>query len=135
MRVACGFDHAGVALRGRLLGLIVVAGHEVIDFGTDNTQPGATVHDSYTAHQAVEHDDLNVLCLGGRVIGIEVAAEIVATFLAAGYTGEQRHVHRLAKVLEIERTGGRVDELVVSATGAIPIPGWSSVVRESGSRR
>lgn len=134
MRVACGFDHAGVALRGRLLGLIVAAGHEVIDFGTDNTQPGATV-DSYTAHQAVEHDDLNVLCLGGRVIGIEVAAEIVATFLAAGYTGEQRHVHRLAKVLEIERTGGRVDELVVSATGAIPIPGGSSVVRESGSRR
>jgi ribose 5-phosphate isomerase B len=134
MRVACGFDHAGVALRGRLLGLIVAAGHEVIDFGTDNTHPGATV-DSYTAHQAVEHDDLNVLCLGGRVIGIEVAAEIVATFLAAGYTGEQRHVHRLAKVVEIERTGGRVDELVVSATGAIPIPGGSSVVRESGSRR
>jgi len=134
MRVACGFDHAVVALRGRLLGLIVASGHEVIDFGTDNTQPGATV-DSYTAHQAVEHDDLNVLCLGGRVIGIEVAAEIVATFLAAGYTGEQRHVHRLAKVLEIERTGGRVDDLVVSATGAIPIPGGSSVVRESGSRR
>ena len=66
----------------------------------------ATVHDNYTAHQCVEHDDVNVLCLGGRVIGSEVAAEIVATFLGASFSGEERHVRRLAKVAEIERTGG-----------------------------
>ena len=69
----------------------------------------ATVHDTYTAHQAVEHDDLNVLCLGGRVVGSELAAEIVTAFLRASFSGEERHVRRLAKVLEIERTGGAAD--------------------------
>ena len=68
----------------------------------------ATVHDSYTAHQCVEHDDVNVICMGGRVIGVAVAAEIVRNFLAAAFTGEERHVRRLAKVAEIERTHGRV---------------------------
>jgi ribose 5-phosphate isomerase B len=68
----------------------------------------ATVHDSYTAHQCVEHDDVNVLCMGGRVIGVAVAAEIVRNFLAASFTGEERHLRRLAKVAEIERTHGRV---------------------------
>lgn len=67
----------------------------------------ATIHDSYTAHQAVEHDGVNVLCLGGRVIGSEVAAEIVIRFLAAELSNEERHVRRRAKVDEIERTGGR----------------------------
>jgi ribose 5-phosphate isomerase B len=67
-----------------------------------------TVHDGYTAHQCVEHDNLNVICLGGRVIGAEVAAEIVTAFLAARFTGEERHVRRLAKVDEIERTGGDI---------------------------
>jgi ribose 5-phosphate isomerase B len=66
----------------------------------------ATIHDSYTAHQAVEHDAVNVLCLGGRVIGSEVAAEIVVTFLAAVVSDEERHVRRRAEVDEIERTGG-----------------------------
>lgn len=66
----------------------------------------ATIHDTYTAHQGVEHDDVNVLCLGGRVIGTEVAAEIVAAFLAAQVSFEERHVRRRAKVDEIERTGG-----------------------------
>jgi ribose 5-phosphate isomerase B len=66
----------------------------------------ATVHDTYTAHQAVEHDNLNVICLGGRVVGVEVAAEIVRTFLRASFSGEERHVRRLAEVDEIERTGG-----------------------------
>lgn len=69
----------------------------------------ATIHDTYTAHQAVEHDAVNVLCLGGRVIGSEVAAEIVTAFLAASVSGEERHVDRRAAVQEIERTGG-VDE-------------------------
>jgi ribose 5-phosphate isomerase B len=66
----------------------------------------ATIHDTYTAHQGVEHDDVNVLCLGGRVVGVEVAAQIVLTFLQAKVSGEERHVRRRAKVDEIERTGG-----------------------------
>jgi ribose 5-phosphate isomerase B len=66
----------------------------------------ATIHDTYTAHQAVEHDDVNVLCLGGRVIGPELAAEIVTAFLGASVSFEERHVRRRAKIDEIERTGG-----------------------------
>lgn len=67
----------------------------------------ATIHDTYTAHQGVEHDAVNVLCLGGRVIGAEVAAEIVEAFLGAEVSMEERHVRRRAKVDEIERTGGQ----------------------------
>jgi ribose 5-phosphate isomerase B len=66
----------------------------------------ATIHDTYTAHQGVEHDDVNVLCLGGRVIGVEVAAEIVRAFLAAQVSDEERHVRRRAQVDAIERTRG-----------------------------
>jgi ribose 5-phosphate isomerase B len=152
MRVACGFDHAGVSLRGRLLPLILEAGHDVLDLGTDSAEPidypdkalavgravvsgdadrgiivcgsgagvsvaackingirAATIHDTYTAHQAVEHDGVNVLCLGGRVIGVEVAAEIVLAFLAAEVSDEERHVRRREKVQQIERTGGESD--------------------------
>lgn len=61
-------------------------------------------HDTYSAHQCVEHDDVNVLALGGRVIGPEVAVEVVRAFLAAQFTGEERHVRRLNKVLAIERS-------------------------------
>ena len=60
-------------------------------------------HDCYTAHQAVEHDDMNVLCLGARVIGAAVAGEIVTAFLAATFSGEERHQRRLNKILAIER--------------------------------
>jgi ribose 5-phosphate isomerase B len=66
----------------------------------------ATVHDTYTAHQAVEHDGLNVLCLGGRVVGVALAAEIVTAFLRAEVSDEERHLRRRGQVLEIERTGG-----------------------------
>ena len=65
----------------------------------------ATVHDSYTAHQGVEHDDLNVLCLGARVVGPALAGEIVRAFAGAGFTAEERHRRRLAKVEAIERDG------------------------------
>ena len=149
MKIACGFDHAGVPLRERLLAEVARAGHEVLDLGTDTTDPidypvkalevgravvsgvaergiivcgsgagvsvaackirgvrAATIHDSYTAHQAVEHDDVNVLCMGGRVIGVEVAAEIARAFMAAKISDEERHVRRRAEVAEIERTGG-----------------------------
>jgi len=66
----------------------------------------ATIHDTYTAHQAVEHDGVNVLCLGGRVIGQEVAAEIATVFLGAVVSHEERHVRRRAKVDAIEQSGG-----------------------------
>jgi ribose 5-phosphate isomerase B len=69
----------------------------------------ATIHDTYTAHQGVEHDAVNVLCLGGRVIGVEVAVEIIDAFLAAKISNEERHVRRRAKVDEIERSGGDVE--------------------------
>ncbi|MBJ7355508.1 MAG: ribose 5-phosphate isomerase B [Thermoleophilaceae bacterium] len=62
----------------------------------------ATIHDEYTAHQAVEHDDVNVLCLGSRVIGGELAKEIVGRFLAAEVSDEERHVRRRAKIDQIE---------------------------------
>lgn len=150
MIVACGFDHAGVLLRERLLKLLEAEGHEVLDLGTDSTEPidypdkalevgravaggqaergvlvcgsgagvsvaackirgirAATVHDTYTAHQCVEHDGVNVLCMGARVIGSELAAEIAAAFLRAVVSDEERHVRRRAEVAEIERTGGR----------------------------
>jgi ribose 5-phosphate isomerase B len=67
----------------------------------------ATVHDTYTAHQGVEHDGLNVLCLGARVVGSEMAAEIVAAYLGAQLSDEERHVRRRYKVAEIQRTGGK----------------------------
>src|SRR6187551_271351 len=60
-------------------------------------------HDTYTAHQSVEHDDCNVLCLGGRVIGPALAADIIRAYLAAEFTGEDRHKRRLAKIDGIER--------------------------------
>ncbi len=60
-------------------------------------------HDIYSAHQGVEHDDINVLCLGSRVIGEELAKELVTAFLSAEFTGEERHRRRLAKIEEIEK--------------------------------
>jgi ribose 5-phosphate isomerase B len=71
----------------------------------------ATIHDEYTAHQGVEHDGVNVLCLGSRVVGPELAAEIVTRYLGASISDEERHVRRRAKVQEIERTHGHVSEL------------------------
>ena len=60
-------------------------------------------HDYYSAHQGVEHDDINVLVLGGRIIGESVALELVGAFLGAKYTAEERHQRRLEKVTRIER--------------------------------
>jgi ribose 5-phosphate isomerase B len=59
-------------------------------------------HDTYSAHQCVEHDDANVLCIGQRVIGIELAREIVLTFLKAKFSNEPRHRRRIDKILAIE---------------------------------
>ena len=63
----------------------------------------AVCHDIYSAHQGVEHDDMNVLCLGARIIGSEVASELVKAFVNASFTGEERHKRRLDKVLRMER--------------------------------
>jgi ribose 5-phosphate isomerase B len=59
-------------------------------------------HDTYSAHQGVEHDNMNVLCLGARVVGGAVAAELVSAFVRASFSGEERHARRLAKVLSFE---------------------------------
>ena len=67
----------------------------------------ATAHDTYTAHQAVEHDDVNVLCLGARVIGPALAADVIAAFLGAAFTGEERHRRRLGKIEALEREFAR----------------------------
>jgi ribose 5-phosphate isomerase B len=60
-------------------------------------------HDTYSAHQCVEHDDVNVLCLGARVVGVELAREIVQAFAKARFSGAERHQQRLDKVLALER--------------------------------
>lgn len=62
----------------------------------------AVCHDTYSAHQGVEHDMMNVLCLGGRIIGTELAKELVRAFLSAEFSGEERHALRVEKVKRIE---------------------------------
>jgi ribose 5-phosphate isomerase B len=66
---------------------------------------GGICHDTYSAHQGVEHDDMNVLVLGSRVIGTALAADLVRAYLPARYTHEERHERRLSKVLAMEREG------------------------------
>jgi len=59
-------------------------------------------HDTYSAHQGVEHDDMNIICLGARIVGLELATELVTAFLKARFSGEKQHRHRLEKVMAIE---------------------------------
>ena len=66
----------------------------------------AVCHDTYSAHQGVEHDDMNVLCLGARIVGEEVAKELVPAFVSARFSGEERHRRRLDKVLARESERG-----------------------------
>ena len=146
MKIAVAADHAGFPLKGKVLDVVRLRGHEPIDLGTFSTEPvdypdlaksigeaiqagraergvllcgsgvGASVaasklrgiraavcHDTYSAHQGVEHDDLNILALGARIIGAELVAELVTAFLGARFTGEERHVRRLAKIAAMER--------------------------------
>jgi ribose 5-phosphate isomerase B len=75
-----------------------------------NKIPGiraAVCHDTYSAHQGVEHDDMNVLVLGARVIGVEQARELVNSFLSAKFSNEERHRRRLAKIKALEQRYGR----------------------------
>jgi len=67
----------------------------------------AICHDTYSAHQGVDHDDMNVLCVGSEVIGAELAGELIRTFLGAKFDGGERYVRRLEKIEEFERLGSR----------------------------
>lgn len=94
--ILAGQAERGILLCGSGVGISVAA----------SKIPGiraGVCHDTYSAHQGVEHDDMNVLCLGSRIIGPELAAELVQAFLAARFTHEERHVRRLGKIAEIER--------------------------------
>ena len=66
----------------------------------------AICHDTYSAHQGVEHDDMNVLCIGSEVIGEELAGELIRTFLEAKFDGGERYVRRLEKIEELEKAHG-----------------------------
>jgi ribose 5-phosphate isomerase B len=66
----------------------------------------ATCHDTYSAHQGVEHDNMNVLCIGSEVVGAELAGELIRVFLGANFGGGERFVRRLEKIDELERTHG-----------------------------
>jgi ribose 5-phosphate isomerase B len=90
---------------GRVVRGILVCGSGVGASVAANKMVGiraAVCHDTYSAHQGVEHDDMNVLTLGSRVIGPELAMECALAFLGATFSGEPRHRRRLAKVLAIE---------------------------------
>jgi ribose 5-phosphate isomerase B len=91
--------------RGDAERAVVICGSGVGVTVAANKFPGIRAglcHDHYSAHQGVEHDDMNVLCLGARIVGREVAREIVRAFVSAQFTGEERHVRRLHKVKAIE---------------------------------
>ena len=96
----------GTALRDRRAERgIILCGSGVGASMAANRIPGIRAglcHDTYSAHQGVEHDDMNVLVLGGRVVGSELARELVDAFLNARFTGEARHVRRVAKMTALE---------------------------------
>jgi len=149
MRVAVASDHAGVALKQRVVEALRSDGHEVADLGSHTLEPvdypdyaaaaaravlggdavrailicgsgagacvaankfkgirAATCHDSFSARQCVEDDDCNVMCLGARVVGSELALELVRIYLAARFSGAERHRRRLAKVAAFEADFG-----------------------------
>ena len=133
MRIAFAADHAGAAFKDELIARLERAAldHAYVDLGGDGSDPtddypdfaerlgraiqrgeaergirASICHDTYSARQGVEHDDLNVLTLGARVIGPEPAFEIATAFLAATFSGEERHRRRLDKVLAIEASEG-----------------------------
>lgn len=84
---------------------IIICGSGVGACVTANKLKGVRAclcHDTYSAHQGVEHDDMNVLCLGARVVGSELALELVNAFINACFSGEERHKRRLAKIAAIE---------------------------------
>ena len=94
--ILAGQAERGILLCGSGVGACIAA----------NKIPGiyaGLAHDTYSAHQGVEHDDMNVLCLGARIIGPEVAKELVEAFLSAKFTAEERHLRRVGKVRKMEK--------------------------------
>jgi len=149
MKLVLASDHAGVALKARVMEQLRKEGNDVTDLGTYTTEAvdypdyakavalavlhgeaerailicgsgagacvaankfkgirAATCHDSFSARQCVEDDDVNVLCLGARVVGPELAVELVRDYVAARFSGAERHKRRLAKVAGFEDTFG-----------------------------
>lgn len=146
MRVGIAADHGGFELKVHLTGVLMAAGHQVVDFGADSLRSGddypdvvvplaravakgdvtrgvaicgsgvgacivankvagvraALITESFSAHQGVEDDDMNVMCLGGRVTGGELARELVELFLAAQFKRNERFVRRLEKIAALE---------------------------------
>ena len=149
MKIAVACDHAGFPLKQLVMETVRLAGHEILDLGTDSKKPvdypdysekvgraiqngearrgillcgsgvGACIaankmqgvyacvcHDTYSAHQGVEHDEMNVLCIGARIIGPELAREIVSAFLEARFEGQdpgqERHARRVIKIRKLE---------------------------------
>jgi ribose 5-phosphate isomerase B len=93
--VAAGIVERGVAICGSGVGASICA----------NKVPGiraALIHDHYSAKQGVEDDHMNIACMGGRTVGPAVAWDLVETFLAAKFSGDDRHLHRLGKVASLE---------------------------------
>jgi ribose 5-phosphate isomerase B len=150
MKLVVASDHAGVALKARVMVQLRREGHEVEDLGTNTTDPvdypdyakavslavlggqaerailicgsgagacvaankfkgirAATCHDSFSARQCVEDDAVNVLCLGARVIGPELAVDVVRDYVGARFSGAERHRRRLAEVAEFEEEFGK----------------------------
>src|SRR5213083_386 len=92
-------------LDGRADRAVLICGSGVGASVAANKLPGIRAglcHDTYSAHQGVEHDDMNVLVMGSRVIGTELARELVRAFLGATFSGEERHRRRVAKVIALE---------------------------------
>ncbi len=97
---------ANAVIDGRAERGILICGSGVGASVAANKFPGiraAVCHDTFSAHQGVEDDDMNVLCLGARIVGPELAKEITRTFLGAKFSGAERHVRRLDKVAAIEK--------------------------------
>jgi RpiB/LacA/LacB family sugar-phosphate isomerase len=95
---------------GKALIDVLICGSGVGASVSANKIPGiraAVCHDSYSARQGVEHDDMNVLVLGARIIGIELARELVSHFLAAKFSDEERHHRRVEKIKALERRYGK----------------------------
>jgi RpiB/LacA/LacB family sugar-phosphate isomerase len=93
-------------VEGRADRAVLICGSGVGASVAANKIPGVRAglcHDTYSAHQGVEHDDMNTLVMGARVIGTELAREIVRAYLGANFTSEERHVRRLGKIKAIEK--------------------------------
>jgi ribose 5-phosphate isomerase B len=97
--VAAGQVVRGIAVCGSGVGATVAANKV-------RGARAALIMDTFSARQGVEDDDMNIVCLGARVIGSALAKELVDTFLAARYSGAERHARRLAKVIAAEQSGG-----------------------------